>query len=130
MECCIDPKEVRSKQLQTLGKSMNRVVASVGPLEPSWVQNYFLVQPVIITCACSTRIPRAHRQGHCAVVALEPLAALAGTRRHQIWRVAANGLPIPRCSHCMGPSPLVSANSSMVAGKHARSYPEVPQGDS
>eukprot|EP00971_Amphidinium_carterae_P267118 5298827-Amphidinium_carterae.1 len=39
-------------------------------------------------------------------------------QRHQIWKVAPNGLPIPGCNHCMGHSPLVSANSSMVAPTH------------
>eukprot|EP00971_Amphidinium_carterae_P139546 2764925-Amphidinium_carterae.1 len=112
------PRGVRSTQLQTSGRQKNRFVASVGPLEPSWEQNCSLVEPVIITCVFSTRIPRAHHRDHCAGVVLELLAALAETRRHQVWRVATNGLPIPGCNHCMHPSPLVSANSSMVAPTH------------
>eukprot|EP00971_Amphidinium_carterae_P073514 1453581-Amphidinium_carterae.1 len=111
-------KEVRSRQLQTLGRQMSRVVASAGPTVPSWVQNSSLAQPVIITCACSTQIPRVHHHGHCAGAVLELPVALAETRRHQIWRVATNGLPIPGCNHCMRSSPLVSANSSMVAPTH------------
>eukprot|EP00971_Amphidinium_carterae_P223348 4431687-Amphidinium_carterae.1 len=34
---------------------------------------------------------------------------------HQKWNMAMNGLPISGCKHCMAPSPLVSANSTMVA---------------
>eukprot|EP00971_Amphidinium_carterae_P335719 6471715-Amphidinium_carterae.1 len=76
----IDPKEERNNQLRSLGKRMSRDAASVEPLEPNWDHSYSLVEPVIITCAFSTQIPRDHRRDHCAVAVLELHAALVAMR--------------------------------------------------
>eukprot|EP00971_Amphidinium_carterae_P318453 6329796-Amphidinium_carterae.2 len=66
---CIDPEELRNIPLQTLGRVVNRAVASVMLLEPSWEPNISLAELVITTCAWNTQIQRDLCRSHFADVA-------------------------------------------------------------